>query len=172
MQGGSFTNGTFLLNNTTIYESFIDFDEAFNNIEFRNPWKIGTTRKVSCGLQYFDGCEWQQIGSFNVDVVNSKQYTFYYGITDSNTITITDAKSFKSNIINPKVVKFVGSGKNYFWIIPKIENKYISIYVNGVRNTDFNLISDTTINGITYSIYKLSVDINNEFDSNIIYTDK
>ena len=46
------------------------------------------------------------------------------------------------------------------------------IYVNGVRNTDFNLVSDTTINGITYSIYKLSVDINNEFDSNIIYTDK
>ena len=74
--------------------------------------------------------------------------------------------------MNPKVVKFVGSGKNYFWVIPKIENKYISIYVNGVRNTDFNLVSDTTINGITYSIYKLSVDINNEFDSNIIYTDK
>lgn len=172
IQGGSFTNGTFLLNNTTTYESFLDFDQIFNNVDFRNTWKTGTTRKVSCGLQYFDGREWQWIGSFNIDVVNSKQYTFYYGITDSDTITTTNAKSFKSNIINPKVVKFVGTGKNYFWIIPKIENKYISIYVNGIRNTDFDLVSDTTINEITYSIYKLNVDTNNEFDSNIIYTDK
>ena len=31
---------------------------------------------------------------------------------------------------------------------------------------------NTIINGITYSIYKLGIDINNEFDSNIIYTDK
>lgn len=172
IQGGSFTNGTFLLNNTTTYESFLDFDQIFNNVDFRNTWKTGTTRKVSCGLQYFDGREWQWIGSFNIDVVNSKQYTFYYGITDSDTITTTNAKSFKSNIINPKVVKFVGTGKNYFWIIPKIENKYISICVNGIRNTDFDLVSDTTINEITYSIYKLNVDTNNEFDSNIIYTDK
>lgn len=172
IQGGSFTNGTFLLNNTTTYESFLDFDYIFNNVDFRNTWKTGTTRKVSCGLQYFDGSEWQWIGSFNVDVVNSKQYTFYYGVTDSDTITTTNAKSFKSNIINPKVVKFVGTGKNYFWIIPKIENKYISIYVNGIRNTNFDLVSDTTINEITYSIYKLNVDTNNEFDSNIIYTDK
>lgn len=175
MQGGSFTNGTFLLNNTTIYESFIDFDEVFNNIEFRNSWKVGTTKTCATGLYYWNGKKWQQIGTFSIDTdEQSKKYVFYYGVTDAEVITpqLENIKTFRATINNPKVIKFDGSGHKYYWIVPKIDNKYISIYVNGSRNTDFNFVSDTIIDNIVYSIYSLKVQINNEFDSNVIYIDK
>lgn len=191
--GGSISNGTIILHNTSIINNFLNFEEVFPLITFSNSFKIGTTRLVNNILYYYSGSKWLPISVEGSRDCNN-EYTFYYGVADnySDIETSDNMKAFNSTIQYIKPVRFttgttqesdivktadsddistVHLSKKYYWLAPVVDGYDISVYTDGTRNTDFKFVTTKVIKSLTYNVYELTADMTT-FDSQIFYIRK
>lgn len=193
--GGSISNGVIILHNTSIINNFLNFEEVFPAITFNNHFKIGTTRLINNTLYYYSGSKWLPLFVEGSKDCNT-EYTFYYGTANSyaDIETSHNIKSFNSTIQYIKPIRFdtgieeepdivrptrivadnpptVILSQKYYWIVPVIDGYDISIYTDGIRNTEFRLVANKTIKSITYNVYEFASDMNT-FDSQIFYIKK
>ncbi len=212
--GGSIKNGTIILHNTSIINNFLNFEEVFEGVTFKNNFKTGTTRLIDNILYYFEGTKWLPLAVEGSRTCNT-EYVFYYGTANTyqEIDTSDNIKAFKSNIEYIKPVRFtvekltlsdrntpivdpnakekatpiVGIANNIlgnissggivsanfnqkcYWMVPALDGYDISIYTNGILNTDFKLVTTKIIKSVTYNVYELVQADMSKFDSQVIY---
>lgn len=208
--GGSIKNGIIILHNTSIINNFLNFDEVFEGITFKNTFKVGTTRLIDNILYYFEGTKWLPLAVEGSRTCNT-EYAFYYGTANTyqEIDTSNNIKAFKSTIEYIKPVRFtieaststdkttpiagpastnntlgdissnnstisntptsIVLNQKCYWIVPALDGYDVSVYTNGVLNTDFKLVTTKIIKSVTYNVYELAQTDMDKFDSQVIY---
>lgn len=222
--GGSIKNGTIILHNNSIINNFLNFEEVFEGVTFKNNFKTGTTRLIDNILYYFEGTKWLPLAVEGSRTCNT-EYVFYYGTANTywEIDTSDNIKAFKSDIEYIKPVRFtvekltlsdrntpiidsnakekatpvVGTesanntlgdissnighttvpdtpisvtlNQKCYWIVPALDGYDVSVYTNGILNTDFKLVTTKIIKSVTYNVYELAQTDISKFDSQVIY---
>lgn len=172
--GGSFTNGNIVFNKTQILPQALDFDTVFN-CKLLGKVKEGQIR-YSCGeLQYWDGKVWKGIGSTTIYTPyvtpskSEKLYTIYYGTSDKETIELSDIKlnfnKFETTLVDSPLTRF-DNKKYIYWVIPDDIKGRISVYTDGIRNTDIEDFA-FNIDNMPYTAYKINTPQSDRVESQL-----
>lgn len=154
--GGSLFNGTLLINNTRIYPQGENIEELTTCI-IRGNYKEGQMFYSNGTLRYWNGKGWIELnGGLISNTETQEKHTVYWGTTDKESIDLSDLDNFNTirmALEDSPLTRF-DNHKYIYWIIPTSWVGQLSVYTDGIRNTNFE---DNTmnINGVLYTSLKL-----------------
>lgn len=128
--GGSLSNGSIVVNDASIYNSFLNWREAFSSdIVFYGTFAPGTTRFLnnckSNTLEYYNGNDWQVLGTTSTSSpVLRNGLILYYGSSNSDSISgldVTGNITTRTTTKNPDgsttVTETTGQSGQFFKVV-------------------------------------------------------
>ena len=177
--GGSISNGTLVFNNTLVYPNFFNIDK-YINAKIIGNWGDGATKFENGFLLYWDGVNWQSLGSVKTEdgqVCEYKQLV-YFGVSDRDNLSTTEdiqnlsGKFYLGVGQESPLFRLKGYEMPYCYIAypSEFSNNGMRLYTDGTRNTDWTTLSyDGKIDGVEYTLQRLDTPQCGEVDLQIRY---